>query len=271
MNKIYINNAVLASNTLLMKCISLMYLNKTYGDILFHNTLTKTLVKVKHNDGIDQIGLLTKKFYEKFIFNLKLRLNLNFLQKEHIHQASFPVKINDSLLSFRVSIHPSYSGENISLRIIRSDFFVESEVISNFCYDGLTLIGGKTTLYYSLIRKFKGNVISLEDPVEYPLYGINQTNVSVIGYEEGLKSILRQVPDLIGIGEIRDKLSVAAVFNTVLTGHSVISTIHFSNLNQLKHRLTQFGMNLNLGNQIIFMNNKKPELITNATERLLKE
>lgn len=264
--EIKIDNPLLGSNTLLMKCISLMFINNDYGDILFQSTLTSTIIKAKTNNNMFEIGNISKKNYEKFLFNLKLALNLNFMNQNHIHQASFPAKIDNQILSFRLSIHPSYNGENISLRIIRPMYFMNS-IPEDFQYNGLILIAGKTgsgktTCYYSLLKNFHGNVISLEDPVEYPLHGVNQTNVSNCGYDEGIKSILRQVPDLIGIGEIRDEKSAKAVINAVLTGHTVITTIHCANISQVYERFLQFNIKQQLPiKSFIFMNNKIPQFL----------
>ncbi len=265
-NKITLTNPILGSNTLLMKCIAIMFLNDDYGDILFQSTLKDTIIKAKTTSKFYEIGSISKLNYEKFLFNIKLGLNLNFMHVDSIHQASFPVEISNTIISFRLSIHPSYNGENICLRIIRPMYFF-NEIPNEFEYEGLTLIAGKTgsgktTCYYSLLQNFKGNVISLEDPVEYPIHGINQTNVSSCGYEEGIKSTLRQVPDLIGIGEIRDEKSAKSAINSLLTGHSVITTIHCSNIKQVYERFIQFGINNKIAiKNFIFMHNKKPQFL----------
>ena len=142
---------------------------------------------------------------------------------------------------------------------------------------GLTLIGGrtcsgKTTLMYSYLNVFKGHSISLEDPVEYFFPHVLQTNVSDMGYEQGIKSALRQNPDLICIGEIRDKESAKAAVQASLTGHKVIATIHISSPEEVFFRMKDLESKFfdQVFSNLIFLN-KGIASVFNNKQRKIKE
>ena len=106
---------------------------------------------------------------------------------------------------------------------------------------------GKTTTLYAMLKELDreaNNVVSLEDPIEYNIEGVNQSQVRPeIGYDfaSGLRTILRQDPDIIMVGEIRDKETAAMAIHAALTGHLVLSTLHTNNAAGVVPRLIDMG------------------------------
>jgi type IV pilus assembly protein PilB len=165
----------------------------------------------------------------------------------------FSVHIAEKEIDFRVSTFPTKMGEKVVLRVLdpteglkdfkdlglsdRNMVMIQEALQKPF---GLILScgptgSGKSTTLYTLLRvlnKEDTNVVTLEDPVEYFMEGINQSQIKPeIGYDfpQGLRSIVRQDPDVIMVGEIRDEESASLVIHSALTGHVVLSTLHTNN------------------------------------------
>jgi general secretion pathway protein E len=255
-----------ASNELLVKSICILWYYKAY-DIIFipYKDLIKVKLKLPANgqfkiDENSSIASINCNKFNKLKMILKLSCNLSIIEDNIPQTGSFQVQIKDKKYSIRCAFHPTNYGEGLSLRIINSEIFKDLDSIT--VNKGLNIIGGrtcsgKTTLMYSSIIKFKGHCITLEDPVEFLLENISQTDVSIIGYEEGIKSALRQNPDLICIGEIRDKISAQSAIKASLTGHTVLATIHINSPENLIFRLRDFDCNFfeEVLENIYFMDN----------------
>ncbi len=173
----------------------------------------------------------------------------------------FSAKIGDGRIDFRVSTFPTSQGEKVAIRVLdpktslkrlsdlgfgEKNFKLVEQTIKN--QSGMLLVtgptgSGKTTTLYSilqLVNRNKMNIVTLEDPVEYFMEGINQSQInSEIGYTfaSGLRYVLRQDPDVIMIGEMRDTESTKLAVHAALTGHLVISTLHTSNVFSIIPRL----------------------------------
>ena len=188
-------------------------------------------------------------------------------------------------VDFRVSTFPAYYGEKVALRILDSSKGIRTleamgltpehvktvrEAI-NTPYGLILIVGptgsGKTTTLYSMLDELdrdKRNVLSLEDPVEYNIPGVNQSQVRPeIGYTfaNGLRSILRQDPDIIMVGEIRDKETAQLAVQAALTGHLVFSTLHTNSATGVIPRLIDMEVDPYL---------IAPTLILAMGERLLR-
>jgi general secretion pathway protein E len=173
----------------------------------------------------------------------------------------FSFEVKDAKYDFRVSTMPIINGESIVIRILDNNT-VEKDIeklgFSNHIIDsfkeietlrqGLVLItgptgSGKSTTLYSLLKKLsssKKKVITIEDPVEYKLESIQQIEVNdeiELGYDTVLRNILRQDPDIILIGEIRDEISLNIALQASLTGHLVLASIHANNSFETINRL----------------------------------
>ena len=210
--------------------------------------------------------MLPLNVYSGVIARIKILAKLRLDEKRKPQDGGFGAKINGRKIDFRVSTMPSYYGEKIVMRILDSQRGVKalndldlSEKYLSLIRDaisrpyGLILItgptgSGKTTTLYSMMNELdreESNIVSLEDPVEYQIPGINQSQVMPeIGYTfaSGLRSILRQDPDIIMVGEIRDKETAELAIQAALTGHLVFSTLHTNNSIGAIPRLIDMGI-----------------------------
>ena len=202
-------------------------------------------------DGVMYISLiLPVNIHSAVIARIKILANLKLDEKRKPQDGRFSARMDGRKIDFRVSTFPAYYGEKIVMRILDPSKGVRSldamglnaaqrdilkEAVS--VPYGMVLItgptgSGKSTTLYAMLNELdreKRNVISLEDPVEYNIPGVNQSQVRPeIGYTfaNGLRSILRQDPDIIMVGEIRDKETAQLAIQAALTGHLVFSTLH---------------------------------------------
>jgi type IV pilus assembly protein PilB len=218
-------------------------------------------------DGVLHVNLeLPKEAQSAMIARIKILSNLKLDEKRKPQDGRFSSMLDDRKVDFRVSTLPCYYGEKAVIRILDSSkgirdldkigLTVENLALARAALDkpyGIILISGptgsgKTTTLYSMlgqVDKFTENVVSLEDPVEYNISGVNQSQIMPeIGYTfaAGLRSILRQDPDVILLGEIRDKETAQLAIQAALTGHLVLSTIHTNTAIGVVPRLLDMGV-----------------------------
>jgi general secretion pathway protein E len=217
-------------------------------------------------------GMLRQSFtFDKDIFNplssrMKLLSNLDIAEKRKPQDGRFSASIANRDFDFRVSTLPTIYGESIVLRILdksKAMIRLEDAGMSKFCYDrfsesikvpyGIVLVTGPTgsgkttTLYGALnaIKDVKDKIITVEDPVEYQMSGLQQVQVRAnvgLGFADALRSILRQDPDKIMIGEIRDKETLRIAIQAALTGHLVLSTLHTNDAISAVTRILDMGI-----------------------------
>ncbi len=200
------------------------------------------------------------------IARIKILSNLKIDETRIPQDGRFSTKINTKSIDFRVSTFPTTMGEKAAIRVLDPETGLKSfealglesrnlEVIQQgiskpyglILATGPTGCGKTTTLYaiLQLLNKEGVNIVTLEDPVEYFIEGINQSQVRPeIGYSfaSGLRQILRQDPDIIMVGEIRDKETASLVIHAALTGHIVLSTLHTANALGVIPRLIDMGI-----------------------------
>jgi type IV pilus assembly protein PilB len=218
-------------------------------------------------DGILHTSIvLPPNVYGGIVARIKILSKLRLDEKRKPQDGSFSANIDERKIDFRVSTMPAYYGEKVVMRILDSEKGVKpldqlglSETNLNIIREaikkpyGLILItgptgSGKSTTLYSMmneLNKEESNIVSLEDPVEYHMLDINQSQVMPeIGYTfaSGLRSILRQDPDIIMVGEIRDKETAQLAIQAALTGHLVLSTLHTNNAIGAIPRLVDMGI-----------------------------
>jgi len=217
-------------------------------------------------------GILRQSFtFDKDIFNplasrMKLLSNLDIAEKRKPQDGRFSATVSSKEYDFRVSTLPTITGESIVMRILdksKAMIKLEEAGMSKFCYDkfseaikvpyGIVLVtgptgSGKTTTLYgaiNAIKDVKDKIITVEDPVEYQMPGLQQVNVreSVgLGFADALKSILRQDPDKIMIGEIRNQETLRIAIQAALTGHLVLSTLHTNDAISSISRILDMGI-----------------------------
>lgn len=204
--------------------------------------------------------------YGLLLSRIKLLSGLKLNIKKDAQDGRFSVKVNDTEIEIRTSILPGAYNESVVLRLLNpksiavplEDLGIPKKLLSVILQqidkpNGMVLTtgptgSGKTTTLYAFLKKVYGpsvKIITIEDPIEYHLEGITQTQVNEQGYNflEGLRSALRQDPDIIMIGEIRDGETAAIAINSALTGHLVFSTLHTNDAAGAFPRLLDLGVN----------------------------
>jgi type IV pilus assembly protein PilB len=252
-----------------IKIVAVMLRHATEGnasDIHIENTGAEVKVRFRV-DGVLHTSLkLPLNVYSGVVARIKILAKMRLDEKRRPQDGGFSVKINSRKVDFRVSTFPAYYGEKIVLRILDQEKGVRSledldlnknqfEMIKKalelpyglIVISGPTGSGKSTTLYAMLnaLDREGRNVVSLEEPVEYQIEGVAQSQVRPeIGYTfaTGLRSILRQDPDVIMVGEIRDAETAQLAIQAALTGHLVLSTLHTNNSIGIVPRLVDMGV-----------------------------
>ncbi len=226
----------------------------------------KTMVRFRVDGVLVRSLELPQKVHPAVVARIKILSSLRLDEKRKPQDGRFSATIDKRQIDFRVSILPTSHGEKVVMRILDTEMGVRTledtgvsphniELIRkaiNLPY-GIVLISGptgsgkSTTLYAMLseVDREGKNVISLEDPVEYNMQGVSQSQMRPeIGYSfaNGLRTALRQDPDVIMVGEIRDKETAALAIQAALTGHLVLSTIHTNNSIGVIPRLIDMGV-----------------------------
>lgn len=237
----------------IIKIVAVILRNATEGlasDIHIENIGDKVRVRFRVDGVLHTSLVLPINVYNGVVARIKILAKLRLDEKRKPQDGGFSAKIDGRKIDFRVSTMPSYYGEKIEMRILDSEKGVQKLDDLGLSPENMALVrealakpyglilitgptgSGKTTTLYSMLNELDhetDNIISLEDPVEYHMDGINQSQVMPeIGYTfaSGLRSILRQDPDIIMVGEIRDKETAELAIQAALTGHLVFSTLH---------------------------------------------
>jgi len=225
-------------------------------------------VRVRYRvDGILHDGLIVPKQYQaSLISRLKIMANLDISQKRTPQDGRISTVFEGREYDFRVSTLPGVYGEKVVLRVLdksslslglsRLGFLPKTlekfENLITRTYGIILVTGptgsGKSTTLYSVLNKLnteERNIITLEDPVEYNIAGITQVQVNPqagLTFAAGLRSILRQDPDIIMVGEIRDAETAVIACEAALTGHLVLSTLHTNDAPSAATRLIDLGL-----------------------------
>lgn len=253
----------------IIKIVAVILRHATEGaasDIHIENVGDKVRVRFRVDGVLHTSLVLPINVYNGVIARIKILAKLRLDEKRKPQDGGFSAKIDGRKIDFRVSTMPSYYGEKVVMRILDPDKGVQLLDKLDMSADNLALIrealtrpyglvlltgptgSGKTTTLYSMLNeldKEEKNIVSLEDPVEYHIEGINQSQVTPeIGYTfaSGLRSILRQDPDIIYVGEIRDKETAELAIQAALTGHLVFSTLHTNSSIGAIPRLIDMGI-----------------------------
>lgn len=236
------------------------------SDIHIENDGKAVKIRYRVDGTLHTTLVLPLTSFDAIIARIKILSKLRLDEKRKPQDGSFATVIDGRKIEFRVSTFPAYYGEKVVMRILDSDHGVKTlddldltpanlkmvqEALTKpygmILISGPTGSGKSTTLYAMLgaVDKEGSNVVSLEDPVEYQIAGVTQSQVMPeIGYTfaSGLRSILRQDPNIIMVGEIRDKETAQLAIQAALTGHLVLSTIHTNNAIGIIPRLVDMGV-----------------------------
>jgi type IV pilus assembly protein PilB len=218
-------------------------------------------------DGVlVQVSSLPLELAQPIISRVKIVSNLKIDESRTPQDGRFRARIFDKDIDFRVGTFPTALGEKVAIRVLDPTTGLKSFDKLQFLYKTLEIVkvglskpfgmilitgptgSGKTTTLYAFLQEFNKegvNIVSLEDPVEYFVAGVNQSQVHPeIGYDfaSGLREILRQDPDIVMVGEIRDNETAALAVQAALTGHIVLSTLHTNNTAGIIPRLIDMGV-----------------------------
>lgn len=200
------------------------------------------------------------------VTRIKILSNLNIAEKRLPQDGRIITQVDGKDVDLRVSILPTVYGEKVVIRVLTKSKILINKANLGFDQDdvmkldkivsspyGIILVtgptgSGKSTTLYAVLNEINTenkNIVTVEDPVEYLLEGINQVNVNVkagLTFAKGLRSILRQDPDIVMIGEIRDEETAEIAIRAAITGHLVLSTIHTNDAPSAIVRLTDMGI-----------------------------
>lgn len=271
----------------------LSYAAKTKASDIHIEPLEKSLIIRCRIDGVlRRIMELPKTVAPALVSRIKILSNLKIDEHRVPQDGQFTVQVDNQEIDLRIAISPVTWGEQVVIRLLdKSGVSMEIEkmgMVGHALRDVLNGIkkpngmiltsgptgSGKSTTLYALIQKIKSeqiNIVTLEDPVEYKMDGINQIQVNVdagLTFASGLRSILRQDPDVVMVGEIRDSETASLAVQAALTGHLVFSTLHTNSAAGILPRLLDMGiepfllastLNVVIGQRLVRRNTEKRE------------
>ena len=236
------------------------------SDIHFEPESSFLRIRYRIDGVLRQVRSLHKSFWPAMVVRLKVMSNMNIAETRAPQDGRISLRLSGRPIDFRVASHPTTHGENLVLRILdRQKGIVPLDQIGlddsalNMLKmiiskpEGIVLVtgptgSGKTTTLYSVLNHVNTesvNIMTLEDPVEYPLPQIRQTSVNEaakMDFASGIRSMLRQDPDIILVGEIRDQPTAEMAFSAAMTGHQVYSTLHTNSAIGAISRLLDIGI-----------------------------
>ncbi len=237
------------------------------SDIHIEPLKDRCIVRIRVDGTLHRIVSYPKEIHNRIVFRIKILSRLRTDESAAPQDGRFEYKIGDlDNIFVRVSILPTTEGENVVMRLLIQQG-------KKFTIDGLGLLegdakkimisakkpwgmilvvgptgSGKTTTLYAILQtlhKSTVNIMTVEDPVEYNMEGIQQTPVNLsknVTFANGLRAIVRQDPDIIMVGEIRDKEALSMAIDASMTGHMVLSTMHASDAATALPRLLEMGI-----------------------------
>lgn len=247
-------------------------LKMSVSDVHFEPQKNKVRMRYRIDGVLQDIGDFPSKIYKSIISRIKMLGKMKLNLREIVQDGHFSIKMKESenkkekRIDIRVNIIPGKYGESIVMRLLdQSSILVDvenlglrglsSEQVQTQLSkpNGMVLVtgptgSGKTTSLYSFLNKLNTvdvKIITIEDPIEYDLKGISQTQINMSqGYtfDKGLRAIVRQDPDIVLVGEIRDNETAEISINAALTGHLVFSTLHTNNAPASISRLIELGV-----------------------------
>lgn len=236
------------------------------SDIHIETYKEKARIRFRVDGQLIERFVLDKAEYPALVNKIKVKANLDIAEKRLPQDGRISIKTQSSIIDLRVSILPTMEGEKIVIRILGNDansldlnyLGFSNHQLQLFLNaiqqpNGIVLISGptgsgKTTTLYAGLKRLNEetrNILTVEDPIEYTLPGINQVQVKEpigLTFAAALRSFLRQDPDIIMLGEIRDAETAQMAVRASLTGHLVLSTIHTNSALGTVNRLIDMGI-----------------------------
>ena len=263
--------AVLAENNALIQILDeIVYfaIRERATDIHIEAQETQSRIRFRIDGNLREILTYSRKLHRALISRIKILCNLNISESRFPQDGRFSMPVGSQTANFRVSTIPSAYGEKTVIRVLamigkKSMLTLEKMMISQTILqpfkrliqnpNGIIFVtgptgSGKTTTLYAALHEINSptvNVSTIEDPIEIPLAGVNQSQVNAnidLKFATILRALMRQDPDVILIGEIRDLETALIATEAALTGHLVLTTLHTNNALQAVTRLVEIGV-----------------------------
>ena len=241
------------------------YINKA-SDIHIEPIRKEVIIRFRIDGVMHRVLVLPKEFLDLILSRIKIMAKMRIDEHKAAQDGKFQFKYQDDYIDARVSIVPVNEGENIVIRLLASagrEVNLDESGLSNKNLQlvkaniknphGMILVTGptgcgKTTTIYEILKILntnKVNIASIEDPTEYDIEGIGQIQVNAktgLTFAKGLRALVRQDPDIIMVGEIRDQETAKIAVNSAMTGHLVLSTMHANDSATTLPRLLDMGI-----------------------------
>jgi general secretion pathway protein E/type IV pilus assembly protein PilB len=236
------------------------------SDIHFEPEYAFLRIRFRIDGVLETVRSLHKTYMPGITVRIKVVSDMNIAETRAPQDGRLSLTLNGRPIDFRVSTQPTIYGENIVLRVLDREKSIISLDRMNLSASAMERLGimlarpegilivtgptgsGKTTTLYSLLAQVNDetvNIMTLEDPVEYPLTLMRQTSVNEaarMDFANGIRSIMRQDPDIILVGEVRDKDTAEMAFRAAMTGHQVFTTLHTNSALGTFPRLLDIGV-----------------------------
>jgi len=236
------------------------------SDIHFEPQEKEAVIRFRVDGVLQEAGRVSKEYYENILNRIKVQANLRIDEHFAAQDGAIRIKDNDRQVDMRISVAPTVDGEKVVIRLLAQ--YVRGFTLADLGLSpshqeevnkvarkpfGMILVtgptgSGKTTTSYALLKLLNRpevNITTIEDPVEYKITEANQIQVNSqkgLTFAKGLRSIVRQDPDIILVGEIRDNETAEIAVNAALTGHLLLSTFHANNAATAIPRLLDMGI-----------------------------
>ena len=239
---------------------------RSASDIHFEPEYAFLRIRYRIDGVLEQIRSLHKTYWPGIAVRIKVMSDMNIAETRAPQDGRISLTLNGRPIDFRVSTQPTIHGENIVLRVLDREKSIISLDKMNLTQETLDKLkqmlarpegililtgptgSGKTTTLYSLLSQINHetvNIMTLEDPVEYPVTLMRQTSVNEsvkMDFANGIRSIMRQDPDIILVGEVRDHDTAEMAFRAAMTGHQVFTTLHTNSALGAFPRLLDIGI-----------------------------
>jgi general secretion pathway protein E/type IV pilus assembly protein PilB len=239
---------------------------RSASDIHFEPEYAFLRIRYRIDGVLETVRSLHKTYMPGITVRVKVVSGMNIAEMRSPQDGRLSLTLNGRPIDFRVSTQPTIYGENLVLRVLDREKSIISLDRMNLAKETLAKLNlmlarpegilvvtgptgsGKTTTLYSLLAQVNDesvNIMTLEDPVEYPLTLMRQTSVNEVArmdFADGIRSIMRQDPDIILVGEVRDKETAEMAFRAAMTGHQVFTTLHTNSALGAFPRLLDIGI-----------------------------
>ena len=236
------------------------------SDVHFEPETQFLRIRYRIDGVLRQVRALHMRYWSAMVVRLKVMARMNIAETRAPQDGRISLSISGRPVDFRCAVQPTIHGENFVLRILDRKRGIVPIAGLGLSEHQLTLLqlmlsrpegillvtgptgSGKTTTLYSILGHLNSegvNIMTLEDPVEYPMPLIRQTSLSdavKMDFAEGIRSMMRQDPDIILVGEVRDKDTAEMAFRAAMTGHQVFSTLHTNSAIRSIPRLVDLGI-----------------------------